>query len=93
MDHLKFIVSSQKEESISIQRVSRKKYPTQSLIGITFLMQHKFLTSDLIESKKRNITIENISFKTLVILTSNVNASTRGNSECLGPPKILTLDM
>ena len=26
-------------------------YTTQSLIGITFLMQHKILTNDLIESK------------------------------------------
>ena len=27
------------------------KYTTQNLIGITFLMQHKSLTNDLIESK------------------------------------------
>ena len=28
-----------------------KKYTTQSLIGIPFLMQHKILTNDLIGSK------------------------------------------
>ena len=27
------------------------RYTTQSLIGVTFLMQHKILTNDLIESK------------------------------------------
>ena len=32
--------------------------------------------------------IENISFKTLVILTSNANAFIRGYSERLGTPKI-----